>query len=103
MDKGNKKLAEAKFSDNRKKIIKAEKIISELSGYKFRWNEGQNSYIGTDYGFLGNELKNNEYLKDLVIEKEGIHYIRYESIVTILAESVKILQEKVKILEQNKK
>jgi len=103
MDRGNKKIAEAKFSDNRKKILKAEKIISELRGYKFTWNEGQNSYKGNDYGFLGNELKNNEHLKDLVIHQDNTHFVRYESIVTILVEAVKVLQEKVKNLEENQK
>lgn len=68
--------------------------IGQLSGYKFKWKDGDENYSGYDYGLIAQEVE--RVLPEVVVERNGIKAIKNgNQVIALLVEAVKELEAKV--------
>ena len=74
--------------------------INKIGGYKFTWNDKQDTYLGKDVGVLAQEIE--AVLPELVTTRAtGYKAVKYEKIVPLLIEGIKELDKKIKHIEKN--
>ena len=74
--------------------------INKIGGYKFTWNDKQDTYLGKDVGVLAQEIE--AVLPEVVTTRAtGYKAVKYEKIVPLLIEGIKELDKKIKHIERN--
>lgn len=73
--------------------------LSQISGYSFKWKDGNDSYSGDDYGVIAQEVE--KILPNMVIRRDdGVLGIKKENQLTaLLIEAIKELQKEVEALK----
>ena len=92
--------SDKRLKDNITNIHKPIDKINKIGGYKFTWNDKQDTYLGKDVGVLAQEIE--AVLPELVTTREnGYKAVKYEKIVPLLIEGIKELDKKIKDIEKN--
>ena len=74
--------------------------INQIGGYKFTWNNNQDTYLGKDVGVIAQEIE--AVLPEVVTTRAtGYKAVKYEKIVPLLIEGIKELDKKIKDIEKN--
>ena len=74
--------------------------INRIGGYKFTWNNNQDTYLGKDVGVIAQEIE--AVLPEIVTTRAtGYKAVKYEKIVPLLIEGIKELDKKIKDIEKN--
>jgi hypothetical protein len=74
--------------------------INQIGGYKFTWNNKQDTYLGKDVGVIAQEIE--AVLPEVVTTRAtGYKAVKYEKIVPLLIEGIKELDKKIKDIEKN--
>ena len=92
--------SDERLKDNITYIHKPIDKINKIGGYKFTWNNKQDTYLGKDVGVLAQEIE--AVLPELVTTRAtGYKAVKYEKIVPLLIEGIKELDKKIKHIEKN--
>jgi hypothetical protein len=92
--------SDERLKDNITYIHRPIDKINKIGGYKFTWNDKQNTYLGKDVGVLAQEIE--AVLPEIVTTRgSGYKAVKYEKIVPLLIEGIKELDKKVKDIEKN--
>ena len=92
--------SDERLKDNITHIHKPIDKINKIGGYKFTWNDKQDTYLGKDVGVLAQEIE--AVLPELVTTRAtGYKAVKYEKIVPLLIEGIKELDKKIKHIERN--
>ena len=92
--------SDERLKDNITYIHKPIDKINKIGGYKFTWNNKQDTYLGKDVGVLAQEIE--AVLPELVTTRAtGYKAVKYEKIVPLLIEGIKELDKKIKHIERN--
>ncbi len=91
--------SDKRLKDNIKPIEDPIGKIKQIGGYSFDWNDKQNTYEGTDFGVIAQEIE--EVLPSLVQTREdGFKGVKYDKIVSLLIEAVKDQQKQIDELKK---
>jgi hypothetical protein len=92
--------SDERLKDNITYIHKPIDKINKIGGYKFTWNNKQDTYLGKDVGVLAQEIE--AVLPEVVTTRAtGYKAVKYEKIVPLLIEGIKELDKKIKHIEKN--
>ena len=92
--------SDERLKDNITYIHKPIDKINKIGGYKFTWNNKQDTYLGKDVGVLAQEVE--AIMPELVTTREnGYKAVKYDKLVPLLIEGIKELDKKVKDIEKN--
>ena len=92
--------SDERLKDNVTYIHKPIDKINKIGGYKFTWNNKQETYLGKDIGVLAQEVE--AIMPELVTTREnGYKAVKYDKLVPLLIEGIKELDKKVKDIEKN--
>ena len=92
--------SDERLKDNITTIFKPMDKINKIGGYKFTWNDKQDTYLGKDVGVLAQEIE--AVLPEVVTTRAtGYKAVKYEKIVPLLIEGIKELDKKIKHIERN--
>jgi len=92
--------SDERLKDNVTYIHKPIDKINKIGGYKFTWNNKQDTYLGKDVGVLAQEIE--AVLPEVVTTRAtGYKAVKYEKIVPLLIEGIKELDKKIKHIEKN--
>jgi len=92
--------SDERLKDNITYIHKPIDKINKIGGYKFTWNDKQDTYLGKDVGVLAQEIE--AVLPEVVTTRAtGYKAVKYEKIVPLLIEGIKELDKKIKDIEKN--
>ena len=92
--------SDERLKDNITYIHKPMDKINKIGGYKFTWNNKQDTYLGKDVGVLAQEIE--AVLPEVVTTRAtGYKAVKYEKIVPLLIEGIKELDKKIKDIEKN--
>ena len=93
-------LSNERLKDNITYIHRPMDKINKIGGYKFTWNDKQDTYLGKDVGVLAQEIE--AVLPEIVTTRgSGYKAVKYEKIVPLLIEGIKELDKKIKDIEKN--
>ena len=91
--------SDKRLKDNIKPIEDPIGKIKQIGGYSFDWNDKQNTYEGTDFGVIAQEIE--QVLPSLVQTREdGYKGVKYDKIVSLLIEVVKDQQKQIDELKK---
>ncbi len=91
--------SDKRLKDNIKPIEDPIGKIKQIGGYSFDWNDKQNTYKGTDFGVIAQEIE--QVLPSLVQTREdGFKGVKYDKIVSLLIEAVKDQQKQIDELKK---
>ena len=91
--------SDKRLKDNIKPIEDPIGKIKQIGGYSFDWNDKQNTYEGTDFGVIAQEIE--QVLPSLVQTREdGFKGVKYDKIVSLLIEAVKDQQKQIDELKK---
>jgi hypothetical protein len=91
--------SDKRLKDNIKPIEDPIGKIKQIGGYSFDWNDKQNTYEGTDFGVIAQEIE--KVLPSLVQTREdGFKGVKYDKIVSLLIEAVKDQQKQIDELKK---
>ena len=91
--------SDKRLKDNIKPIEDPIGKIKQIGGYSFDWNDKQNTYEGTDFGVIAQEIE--DVLPSLVQTREdGYKGVKYDKIVSLLIEAVKDQQKQIDELKK---
>tara|TARA_R110002167_G_scaffold278638_3_gene484471 strand:+ start:1728 stop:3293 length:1566 start_codon:yes stop_codon:yes gene_type:complete len=91
--------SDKRLKDNIKPIEDPIGKLKKIGGYSFDWNDKQNTYEGTDFGVIAQEIE--EVLPSLVQTREdGYKGVKYDKIVSLLIEAVKDQQKQIDELKK---
>ncbi len=91
--------SDKRLKDNIKPIEDPIGKIKQIGGYSFDWNNKQNTYEGTVFGVIAQEIE--EVLPSLVQTREdGYKGVKYDKIVSLLIEAVKDQQKQIDELKK---
>jgi hypothetical protein len=91
--------SDKRLKDNIKPIEDPIGKIKQIGGYSFDWNDKQNTYEGTDFGVIAQEIE--QVLPSLVQTREdGYKGVKYDKIVSLLIEAVKDQQKQIDELKK---
>ena len=80
--------SDERLKDNITYIHKPIDKINKIGGYKFTWNDKQDTYLGKDVGVLAQEIE--AVLPEVVTTRAtGYKAVKYEKIVPLLIEGIK--------------
>ena len=92
--------SDERLKDNISYIHRPIDKINKIGGYKFTWNDKQDTYLGKDVGVLAQEIE--AVLPEIVTTRgSGYKAVKYEKIVPLLIEGIKELDKKIKDIEKN--
>ena len=92
--------SDERLKDNITNIHKPLAKIDKIGGYKFTWNDKQDTYLGKDVGVLAQEIE--AIMPEVVTtRKTGYKAVKYEKIVPLLIEGIKELNKKIEDIEKN--
>ena len=92
--------SDERLKDNISYIHRPIDKINKIGGYKFTWNDKQDTYLGKDVGVLAQEIE--AVLPEIVTTRgSGYKAVKYEKIVPLLIEGIKELDKKVEDIEKN--
>ena len=92
--------SDERLKDNITYIHKPIDKINKIGGYKFTWNDKQDTYLGKDVGVLAQEIE--AIMPEVVTTRAtGYKAVKYEKIVPLLIEGIKELDKKIKHIEKN--
>ena len=92
--------SDERLKDNITNIHKPLAKIDKIGGYKFTWNDKQDTYLGKDVGVLAQEIE--AIMPEVVTtRKNGYKAVKYEKIVPLLIEGIKELNKKIEDIEKN--
>ena len=92
--------SDERLKDNITYIHRPIDKINKIGGYKFTWNDKQDTYLGKDVGVLAQEIE--AVLPEIVTTRgSGYKAVKYEKIVPLLIEGIKELDKKIKDIEKN--
>ena len=92
--------SDERLKDNITYIHRPIDKINRIGGYKFTWNDKQDTYLGKDVGVLAQEIES--VLPEIVTTRaSGYKAVKYEKIVPLLIEGIKELDKKIKDIEKN--
>ena len=92
--------SDERLKDNITYIHRPIDKINKIGGYKFTWNDKQDTYLGKDVGVLAQEIES--VLPEIVTTRgSGYKAVKYEKIVPLLIEGIKELDKKIKDIEKN--
>ena len=92
--------SDERLKDNITYIHRPIDKINKIGGYKFTWNDKQDTYLGKDVGVLAQEIE--AVLPEIVTTRgSGYKAVKYEKIVALLIEGIKELDKKIKDIEKN--
>ena len=92
--------SDERLKDNITTIFKPIDKINKIGGYKFTWNDKQDTYLGKDVGVLAQEIE--AIMPEVVTtRKNGYKAVKYEKIVPLLIEGIKELNKKIEDIEKN--
>ena len=92
--------SDERLKDNITYIHKPIDKINKIGGYKFTWNDKQDTYLGKDVGVLAQEIE--AIMPEVVTTRAtGYKAVKYEKIVPLLIEGIKELDKKIKDIEKN--
>ena len=92
--------SDERLKDNVTYIHKPIDKINKIGGYKFTWNNKQETYLGKDIGVLAQEVE--AIMPELVTTREnGYKAVKYDKLVPLLIEGIKELDKKIKHIEKN--
>ena len=92
--------SDERLKDNITYIHRPMDKINKIGGYKFTWNDKQDTYLGKDVGVLAQEIE--AVLPEIVTTRgSGYKAVKYEKIVPLLIEGIKELDKKIKDIEKN--
>jgi len=92
--------SDERLKDNITNIHKPIDKINKIGGYKFTWNDKQDTYLGKDVGVLAQEIE--AIMPEVVTTRAtGYKAVKYEKIVPLLIEGIKELDKKIKDIEKN--
>ena len=92
--------SDERLKDNISYIHRPIDKINKIGGYKFTWNDKQDTYLGKDVGVLAQEIES--VLPEIVTTRgSGYKAVKYEKIVPLLIEGIKELDKKIKDIEKN--
>ena len=92
--------SDERLKDNISYIHRPIDKINKIGGYKFTWNDKQDTYLGKDVGVLAQEIES--VLPEIVTTRgSGYKTVKYEKIVPLLIEGIKELDKKIKDIEKN--
>ena len=91
--------SDRRLKDNIKPIEDPIGKLKKIGGYSFDWNDKQNTYKGTDFGVIAQEIE--EVLPSLVQTREdGYKGVKYDKIVSLLIEAIKDQQTQIDELKK---
>ena len=91
--------SDERLKDNISYIHRPIDKINKIGGYKFTWNDKQDTYLGKDVGVLAQEIE--AVLPEIVTTRgSGYKAVKYEKIVPLLIEGIKELDKKIKDIEK---
>ena len=92
--------SDIRLKDNVELISNPLQKINQIGGYSFVWNEEkQDTYKGTDYGVIAQEIE--QILPELVDTREnGYKAVKYDKLVSLLIEGIKDLSKQVEELKE---
>ena len=91
--------SDERLKDNITHIHNPLSKIDKIGGYKFTWNNKQDTYLGKDVGVLAQEIE--AVLPEVVTTRAtGYKAVKYEKIVPLLIEGIKELSKKVEDIEK---
>ena len=91
--------SDERLKDNITYIHRPIDKINKIGGYKFTWNDKQDTYLGKDVGVLAQEIE--AVLPEIVTTRgSGYKAVKYEKIVPLLIEGIKELDKKIKDIEK---
>tara|TARA_B100001057_G_scaffold278589_1_gene278845 strand:+ start:7432 stop:8448 length:1017 start_codon:yes stop_codon:yes gene_type:complete len=92
--------SDERLKDNITNIHKPLAKIDKIGGYKFTWNDKQDTYLGKDVGVLAQEIE--AIMPEVVTtRKNGYKAVKYDKLVPLLIEGIKELDKKIKDIEKN--
>ena len=92
--------SDERLKDNITYIHKPIDKINKIGGYKFTWNDKQDTYLGKDVGVLAQEIE--AIMPEVVTTRAtGYKAVKYEKIVPLLIEGIKELNKKIEDIEKN--
>ena len=92
--------SDERLKDNITHIHKPIDKINKIGGYKFTWNNKQDTYLGKDVGVLAQEIE--AIMPEVVTTRAtGYKAVKYEKIVPLLIEGIKELNKKIEDIEKN--
>ena len=91
--------SDERLKDNITHIHNPLSKIDKIGGYKFTWNNKQDTYLGKDVGVLAQEIE--AVLPEVVTTRAtGYKAVKYEKIVPLLIEGIKELSKKIEDIEK---
>jgi hypothetical protein len=91
-------LSDKRLKDNLKVIEDPLNKIKSISGYTFNWNDKQDTYTGSGYGVVAQEIE--EQFPDMIEEKQnGYKGVNYNDLIPVLIEGIKEQDKKISSLE----
>ena len=86
------------LKDNIKNIENPLEKISKINGVTFNWNSSQDTHTGADIGVIAQEIE--DIIPEAVTTRDtGYKAVKYEKIIPLLIESIKVLKERNETLE----
>jgi polyhydroxyalkanoate synthesis regulator protein len=92
--KGFQQVSDRQLKENITNITAALEKISKLRGVTFKWKETGKK----DIGLIAQEVE--EVIPEAVVEKDGLKYINYDTLIPLLIEAIKEQQKEIDELKQ---